>query len=242
MTTTLECRLYETVLEILFDIERSKHLSIVDLFYHFHRSSFRKDHVKPYALTIVTKDRSKFTLLFNDIIDTLHYIPSFKLKSNVSSDFAYVDTNNNLRFVSKTNPQLSTLVEYFKTSTQQEDSIGTNNIDASIIDDCKLALTSSEIEFTEDASYIHISNSDIHVAKRMSSTIVYKNVIVPSKLSEYDNMTCIGSFVVFDGKNTMKRSELNLALLNMCPECETVYVLNYEQGSTCPKCGNFDIL
>lgn len=236
MTTRVEFRKYSTILELSFDFERLLGEEIKELFYHFHRDAFSDGSVRPYAIKYTNMANKSKTLLFDDILSMLHYIPTYILSKPIATDFAYITMTNELKVVPKSSQLCYSLVDMYNASSNQETLTNTEPIAESTITNIRDNLTAYNIEFTEDDNFLHIPG-DIHISKKLFPSKL-PNVIIPKMAVDYDDeYACIGYFMIYNGKNVNRRSDINLALITVCSECGTTLVVNYEQGTKCHSCG-----
>lgn len=236
MSENLDQRLYETILEISFDFERLMNLSVKQLFYHFHCSTFKNNTVKPYAIIFIDSTETKHTLLFKDIHETLNFIPLYSLKKNITTEFAYLDKSNTIRYVNKSSSIYETLRSYFNTSRFYEIQHGSSLIPANVISSVTELLSECGLETEDEKEFVKITNTNFYISKLDSVLPTRENIIMPSKVTDYGNLMCIGSFFRYNNKDTSKRSDLNLAIVDTCTECNETNIVNYELGTTCWKC------
>lgn len=241
MTTSIEYRKYSTILEILFDFERVLNENLKDLFYNFHRDSYNENTVHPYAIKITNEHNKTKTLLFDDILQTLHYIPSYILPKMIASDFAYVSITNEVKQVPKSSALAITLSEIYATSSMQESIANTEPIDERTVNKVRETLQNFLIEYTEDEQFIHLQGN-VHISKKLFPSKL-PNVIIPQQPVEYeDEFTCIGYFAIYNNRNVRRRTDINLALITLCSNCGRSIVVNYEQGSECGYCTTVNVI
>lgn len=241
MTSKVEFRKYMSILELSFDFERILKIDVKDLYYNFHRDSFNDGTVRPFAIKYITSNGKKITLLFEDILSLLHYIPTYMLAKPITTDFACVSINNEVKTIPKTSQYAISMAETYATSQNQETMLLTNPISESTIDDVRSKLTEFLVEYTEDDNFIHLLG-DVHISKKLFPTKL-ANVIIPTNVVEYeDEYVCVGYFAVYNNKNVNRRSDITLAIISVCIECGTSIVVSYEQGIACHKCGTWNMI
>lgn len=240
MGEPVEYRLYETMLELLFDIERLIPNTVVkSIFYHFHKSTFKDHVVKPYAISYNTNtDANKTILLYDDILNIFGYIPTYYTRSNIKADLAYVDINNTLNVVPKNMQLAVSLMELFTKSSDQESARNLSKIPDKIINTVLVAI--GDMNPREDNDFIHVGN--FKIAKKLTPRMT-DNLIIPTDIDVYDDcFQCIGYFSIYNNKNVSNRRDVNLALLTACSSCGKTIIVNYEQGSACHHCGVHNVI
>lgn len=236
MQPTVETRAYETILELAFDLERlCKWSRISKVFYHFHKSSYKNHTVRPYAIVVELDKTQKHTLKYVDIISALHYLPIFVTKKLIKLDIAYVDIDNTIREVPPNASFATTLMGYYTESVSQEAIYTKSMVDPAIITNLKTVLRSAGITYTEDETYLHLTDT-MAICKTDSLHTAIDSVIYPDTYAEYNDYMCIGHFVKYNRKNTSFRTDINLALITECTNCGLPIVMNYELGAVCPSC------
>ena len=236
MSQNLECREYAKMIELAFDFERALNIDVItNVFFHFHKSTFKNKSVKPYMIKLTMPNETRNLSLMH-IVNALHYIPTYIIERPTSTDFAYVDFSNNIKLLSANSSFMPTLLTYFNESSTFESTLSTNMIDKSIIDPIRELLKSVDITIDEDYNYIHIPNIDVHIMKIDGKSNNLTNVINPSNIVAYEDIMCIGSFVRFNNKNISKQNDLALALVTYCDQCKTPMIINYESSLICPEC------
>ena len=241
MSNKVEFRKYLSILELSFDFERILKEDIKDLYYNFHRDTFNDGTVRPYAIKYVNSAGKKITLLFEDILSTLHYIPAYMLTKPITADFGYVSISNEVKVIPSSSQLALTLTEMYTTSQNQEMMLLTDPIADATIATVRSKLDEFLVTYTEDDNFIHL-NGDVHISKKLFPSKL-ANVIIPTNVVEYDDeYICIGYFVIYNGKNVNRRSDITLAIISICNECGTSMIINYEQGTVCPECGTLNTI
>lgn len=226
-------RLYTTILELSFDIERLLHYKVIGLFYHFHRNSFNDKVVTPYMISFTDNNNQKHNFLFDDIVNDLKYIPTYSIDKNISTELGYIDINNRMFVVNKANSIYKSLIEYYNQSNIQNNS---QPIDKNIIDDIRNILIDSGFNVVDNKDYL-IVEQNLYITKYTSFNDTNKEYIIrPNNIEEYDGQVCIGQFCKYCNENI---NECDLALINECQKCQTINIINYNKhNQTCRKCKN----
>lgn len=238
--TVIESRIYCTLLELCFDIERLMNIKIVKtLQFHYHCSTFHDKTIKPYVLIFTDNENKSYTKTAADIYKSFGYLPLYSTSKIVGKELGCVEMNGPFKQVTNKNKQYETFKKLYSEYLAFERKQGYGVINKEVIENVKAELDCASFECEETDEYIYVTNFDTCILKIEGECDEYRNVVYPmSPITFNDEYICIGYFYRYNDEFMTKNEDLCLALITVCDSCNEPMLVNYNATTVCPNCSN----
>ena len=236
---------------LIFDIENELDYisqpnihTIRKIFYYFNRSSIEGKYAKPFLIKFFTTDDEKYEWSINDIYIHLSYVPKFLLStSNIPYDFNYIDINNKI-FPIKKSESINSFKVFDDEAYEFEVNFGSRLVDKETTNSlCELLeINNIEYHFDNDDKPEYIitypATSHYHIHVSLNGKINKSNAYeISPYIDDYEHHTIIGKFNMFNNKQTPIPNDDNLAIITHCSNCHKSIIVNWWSIKTiCPFC------
>lgn len=243
--SSLKQVVYNKILLLAIDLENAVSDMIIDkLFVYFNIVYQENDCTVPFLVkcifhTNTSQEQDALIMNLEKLYSYLHYVPSIYVDTKLSSQYSYVDINNNVAPITE-----PVAIEHCKKYEHDYEEFfmmhSLTNIDEQLADVTKvLALNRIPYEVSQNnATVITIfkeSYYPIDIVLSNISTVISPNIIIP-KVSKFSGISSLGTFVRHSNRTITHAKQDHLALIIKCKQCAKNIVIDWIFNNVCPYC------